>query len=128
MKKTIIVTAAILGALAVVAGAFGAHGLQNAVSAKDLDIWHTAVQYHFYHVFAMLFLSTLTKYSDKLVRDCYYLFLFGIVLFSGSLYLLTFHEVKGYEWTVTLGPITPIGGLLFIVGWVILAVAAIKKI
>ena|ERR1700761_6243622 len=128
MKKRIIVTAAILGALAVIAGAFGAHGLQSVIPAKDMEIWRTAVQYHFYHVFALLFLSTISKYSDKLLRDCYLLFLFGIICFSGSLYLLAFHSVKGYEWTESLGPITPIGGLLFIAGWVVLAVTAIKKL
>jgi uncharacterized membrane protein YgdD (TMEM256/DUF423 family) len=128
MKKTIIITAAVFGALAVIAGAFGAHSLQTVLSAKNLEIWHTAVQYQFYHVFALLFISTLTRYRTVLVKQCYYLFTFGIVFFSGSLYLLSFHDVKGFEWTPTLGPVTPLGGLLFIAGWVVLAVAAYKNI
>jgi uncharacterized membrane protein YgdD (TMEM256/DUF423 family) len=128
MKKTIIVTAAILGLLAVVAGAFGAHSLQKVLSPAGLEIWHTAVQYQFYHVFALLFTATLTRYSTAMVKQCYYLFLFGMIFFCGSLYLLAFHDIKDFEWTSAVGPITPIGGLFFIAGWVMMAVTAYKKI
>ena len=124
MRKKIIITAAILGALAVIAGAFGAHGLQKFLSAKDIEVWHTAVQYQFYHVFALLFLSTLTRHKTRLINDCYYPFTLGTVFFSGSLYLLACSRWMEWSWTPVIGPITPVGGLLFIAGWILLGVIA----
>ncbi len=127
MKRQIIITASIFGALAVIAGAFGAHGLQHLITPKYLEVWHTAVQYQFYHVFALLFLSTVTTYKQKTVSAIYYLFTLGIVFFSGSLYLLAVNEVLGWGWLFWMGPITPIGGLLFIAGWVTLTIAAFRN-
>jgi uncharacterized membrane protein YgdD (TMEM256/DUF423 family) len=126
MKKKIIITAAFFGVLAVIAGAFAAHGLQGVLSQRSLEVWHTAVQYQFYHVFALLFLSTITRYKTRLINDCFYLFTFGIVCFSGSLYLLASEEYTGLSWVSFMGPITPIGGLLFIAGWIVLGIAAFK--
>ena len=128
MKKRIIVTATIFGTLAVVAGAFGAHALQGLLTAKNIEVWHTAVQYQFYHVFALLFLSTIVTANNKLVNASYYLFTLGIVFFSGSLYLLSCLEVLGMNWLIYMGPITPIGGLLFIAGWITTGLAAYKKL
>jgi uncharacterized membrane protein YgdD (TMEM256/DUF423 family) len=116
MKKTIIVTGSVFGLLAVIAGAFGAHALQAKLSARDLDVWHTAVQYQFYHVFALLFLATIAG-SRKLVAVSFYLFTIGIIFFCGSLYLLACRDLIGWGWLIFMGPITPIGGLLFIAGW-----------
>lgn len=127
MNKQIIVTASLLGMLAVVTGAFGAHGLKARLDAAQLEVWHTAVQYHFYHVFALLFLSTFTRFKNNLVFTCYWLFTFGIILFSGSLYLLACRNLLGWGWLHILGPITPIGGLLFIAGWFTLAIAGIRN-
>lgn len=126
MKRKIIVTAAISGALAVIAGAFGAHGLEGKLSPKDFEVWHTAVQYQFFHTFALLFLATLTRYNLRIIGQCYYVFLLGIVFFCGSLYLLSCRDLIGWSWLVALGPVTPLGGLLFIGGWIMLAVAAFK--
>jgi uncharacterized membrane protein YgdD (TMEM256/DUF423 family) len=128
MKKRIIITASVFGALAVIAGAFGTHSLEAQFSPKSIEIWHTAVQYQFYHVFALLFLSTLHRVRTRLIKDCYYLFCAGIVLFSGSLYLLACREWIGWGWVTAFGPATPIGGLLFIGGWITLAVIASKNI
>ncbi|MDB5140048.1 MAG: hypothetical protein JWR12_1964 [Mucilaginibacter sp.] len=127
MKERIIITAAIFGALAVIAGAFGAHSLEGRLSAKNLEVWHTAVQYQFYHVFALLFLSTLTRFKTRLINDCFYLFTGGIILFSGSLYLLSCMDILGWSWIIAAGPVTPLGGILFIGGWITLAVAAFKN-
>ena len=127
MNRKIIITAALLGMLAVITGAFGAHGLKALLPAQELDVWHTAVQYHFYHVFALLFLSTIARVKSKLIDAAYYLFTFGIVLFSGSLYLLSCRSLLGMDGLSVLGPITPIGGLLFILGWLMLALAAIRN-
>ncbi|MFD2147319.1 DUF423 domain-containing protein [Mucilaginibacter antarcticus] len=127
MNKSIVITAAILGALAVITGAFGAHGLKAKITPAQLDIWHTAVHYNFYHVFALLFLSTLKTNSGCLTAS-FYLFTAGIVLFSGSLYLLACRDLLNLESSVKIiGPITPLGGVLFIAGWVTLACAAISS-
>jgi uncharacterized membrane protein YgdD (TMEM256/DUF423 family) len=127
MKKKIIVTACVFGVLAVIAGAFGAHGLEGKLSPKNLQVWHTAVQYQFYHVFALLFLSTLTRYKTRLVNDSYNLFTYGIIFFSGSLYMLSCSELIGWSWLPVLGPITPLGGLMFIAGWIVLAIIPFKE-
>lgn len=127
MNKQIIITASVFGMLAVVTGAFGAHGLKAVLPAGQLEVWHTAVQYNFYHVFALLFLSTFKgDTKNKLIRACYYLFTFGIVFFSGSLYLLSCRSIIGWHWLIYMGPITPLGGVLFILGWLLLAVAAFR--
>lgn len=127
MNKQIILTAAFFGLLAVIAGAFGAHALQSVLNPKQLEVWHTAVQYQFYHVFALLFLATLTRFKNNMVLTTYYLFTFGIILFSGSLYLLACRDLLGWSWIHFFGPVTPIGGLLFIIGWVTLAIAGYKN-
>lgn len=127
MNKQIIVTASLFGLLAVIAGAFGAHALQGRLDARQLEVWHTAVQYQFYHVFALLFLSTFTRFKNNLISASYYLFTFGILFFSGSLYLLACRDLIGWGWLTIMGPITPIGGLLFIAGWATLAVAGLRN-
>ncbi|MGZ3752386.1 MAG: DUF423 domain-containing protein [Mucilaginibacter sp.] len=127
MNRKIIITASILGMLAVVAGAFGAHGLKPKLSPADLDIWHTAVQYQFYHVFALLFLSTFGRTRSRLVSVAFYLFTLGILFFSGSLYLLSCSNLLGLTRSVWLGVLTPFGGLLFIAGWIALAMAAFRN-
>jgi uncharacterized membrane protein YgdD (TMEM256/DUF423 family) len=126
MKKRIIVTASVFGMLAVVAGAFGAHGLDGLLSTKNMEIWNTAVQYQFYHAFALLFLSTLVRYNFKLIKHCYVLFTAGTILFSGSLYLLACRLLLDWSWFPVLGPVTPIGGGLFIMGWLALLIMGLK--
>ncbi|MGI4751378.1 MAG: DUF423 domain-containing protein [Janthinobacterium lividum] len=127
MNKQIILTAAIYGVLAVLTGAFGAHALKSKLEPAQLEVWHTAVQYQFYHVFALLFLSTLNTLNNNLLEWSYYLFTFGIVLFSGSLYLLATRQVLGWNWLRFLGPVTPLGGLFFILGWIMLGLGVLKK-
>ena len=128
MNKRIIITASILGMLAVVTGAFGAHGLKALLTSAQLEVWHTAVQYHFYHVFALLFLSTFARFKNNLIIASFYFFTFGIVLFSGSLYLMACRDILGLNLNLVkiIGPVTPIGGLLFIIGWLMLALAALR--
>ena len=126
MKKRIYVTAGVLGALAVIAGAFGAHALQARLTPDELRVWGTAVQYQFYHVFALLALSSLTRANTGLVNTCYYLFTLGIIFFSGSLYLLACRDLLDWSWIGVFGPVTPLGGVLFIGGWISMAVAATK--
>ncbi|RZJ80267.1 MAG: DUF423 domain-containing protein [Flavobacterium sp.] len=126
MNKRIILTAAFFGALAVILGAFGAHSLKNLVDAYALDIWHKGVEYQFYHTFALLYLSTFARYKNKLIGFAFLFFTLGIILFSGSLYILALKDVLHISNTKIIGPITPIGGLFFILGWISLFLAAVK--
>ncbi|ADY52311.1 protein of unknown function DUF423 [Pseudopedobacter saltans DSM 12145] len=127
MNKRIIISAAFFGALAVIFGAFGAHALKNILSPYGLEIWNKGVQYQFYHTFALLFLSTFARYRNSLINFASYCFTFGIILFSGSLYLLALREQLNLGGLASiLGPITPIGGLLFILGWIGLLLAAVR--
>jgi len=127
MHKGFIKTAALLGALSVTLGAFGAHKLKDLFADNVLTIFETGVRYMFYHVFALLAVGILyEKFAKRLLKTAGILFILGIILFSGSLFLLTYTEglVKpGFKW---VGPITPIGGACFIGGWVCLALG-IKK-
>lgn len=127
MNKQIIITASIFGMLAVITGAFGAHGLKAILTEQQLEVWHTAVQYHFYHVFALLFLSTFARFKTGLIMASYYLFTAGIICFSGSLYLLACRDVLNWSWLPAMGPVTPLGGLFFIAGWATLAIAAYRN-
>jgi len=120
MAKTYLLLAAINGFVAVALGAFGAHGLKQRLSADMLAVYQTGVQYHFYHTLALLAVAVLmlSGAQQNLLRWSGALFVLGIVIFSGSLYLLS---VTGTRW---LGAITPLGGVAFLAGWIVLALAA----
>lgn len=126
MNKRIILTASFFGAVAVLLGAFGAHSLKNLVDAHSLEIWQKGVDYQFYHTFALLYLSTFARYRNKLINIAYFCFTFGIIFFSGSLYLLATRSIFNIGFVNIIGPITPIGGLLFFLGWIMLFFAAVK--
>lgn len=126
MNKRIILTAAFFGALAVIFGAFGAHSLKKIISSESLAIWQKGVEYQFYHTFALLYLSTFARYKHKLINYAFVLFVAGIVLFSGSLYILALKDAFQLSFANIIGPITPIGGVCFIFGWVFLFLAALK--
>ena len=119
--------AAIAGCLAVILGAFGAHLLREQLAADSLASYETGVRYQFYHTFALLLcgLLQLTNNSKMLVRAGW-LFLAGIVCFSGSIYLLSTRSITGIE-AGFLGPITPLGGLFFVAGWIMLFIYTGKK-
>ena len=113
--------AAISGFIGVGAGAFGAHGLKNLVDSTLLAVWHTAVLYQLIHTLAILLLIGLASYvNETALRWTARLFAAGIVIFSGSLYVLVLTNIK---W---LGAITPVGGMCFLAGWLCLALAASK--
>ena len=125
MNKRIILTAAILGLIAVIFGAFAAHKLKTLIDPAAIDIWNKGVQYHFYHTFALLYLSTFARYKNNLINISYFCFLGGIILFSGSLYILATKTITMIDFN-QLGFLTPVGGLLFILGWIMLFLAALK--
>ena len=127
MNKQIILTASFFGILAVVFGAFGAHSLKALISVDELKTWETAVQYHFYHVFALLFLSAFSRLRSRLINISYWCFALGIILFSGSLYILSAKSILHITQTSIIGPITPLGGLFFIIGWASLFLATIRN-
>jgi uncharacterized membrane protein YgdD (TMEM256/DUF423 family) len=116
LHKKIVITACILAALCIAIGAFGAHSLKQLVSQKALEIFVTGTHYHMYHALALLVLGCMSQISNKTRTIVYWLFFLGIILFSGSLYLLALKEVLPFD-LAFLGPITPLGGLLFIIGW-----------
>lgn len=127
MNKRIILTAAFFGLTAVVLGAFGAHGLENKISDDQLETWKTAVDYQFYHTVALLFLATFSRAKNSLIRLSFISFALGILFFSGSLYLLSTYTLTNIGKPAILGPITPLGGVCFIVGWIGLFIATIKN-
>jgi len=110
--------------LGVMLGAFGAHALKNTLDDYAMGVFETAVQYHFYHAFALMVVGIIAmSHPDSLLlRSSGWLFMLGLVLFSGSLYALSF---SGLRW---LGAITPLGGLAFIVAWGCLALASWKSL
>ncbi len=127
MNKQIILTASFFGLLAVILGAFGAHGLEGKITDYHLNTWKTANQYHFYHTFALLFISTFSRAKSQSIRVSFIAFTIGIFLFSGSLYLLSVRSLLDLDsFAAILGPITPLGGVCFMVGWIGLFVAALK--
>lgn len=126
MNKRIILTASFFGVVAVLLGAFGAHGLKTLIDSSSMEIWQKGVDYQFYHTFALLYLSTFARYRNKLINIAYFCFTFGIVLFSGSLYLLATRSILHLDFINLIGPLTPIGGLLFVLGWIMLFFAAFK--
>lgn len=126
MHKPFLKIAAFIGALSVALGAFGAHSLKQYLSADILSIFETAVRYQFYHVFALLAVGMLYGgFPSSKMRWAGFLFITGMILFSGSLYLLCYIKFAriNAEW---VGAITPIGGAAFIGGWLMLF-AAIKN-
>ena len=123
MKNTLSI-ASISGLLCVVLGAFGAHGLKPLLTPQMLTTYETGVRYQFYHTLAILFIVVLYQFnnSKKLIISSYFFFA-GMVLFSGSLYLLALTSINENTWT-WLGPVTPIGSVCFIIGWIYLFLSA----
>lgn len=124
MMNRILVFAAFFGALSVVFGAFGAHALKALISEQALANWQTAVLYQFIHSVVLLFLSGKPEITNAKLSAWF--FSVGILLFSGSLYLLSLRDLWGLPVSF-LGPLTPIGGLFFIAGWFTLLMAGLRK-
>lgn len=125
MGRKIIITATLLGALGIVLGAFGAHGLKKIVSETAVASYEVGVRYQMYHVFFLLFVGLSSFFSDAVKKRLFILTLIGVTLFSGSIYLLTFNGLPGFN-VKFLGPITPIGGVFMIIAWVYAAIQTLK--
>jgi len=127
MHKGFLLTASLFCALAVALGAFGAHGLKQLLAADQIAVFDTGVRYQFYHSLALFITGILAeKFTRKWILAAGKCFIAGIILFSGSLYALTFLEASGNSNLKFIGAITPVGGLFFIAGWLLLF-GAIRK-
>ena len=123
MKNTNLIITSILGALAIILGAFGAHALKEKLGVDALNSFETGVRYQMYHVIVLLFVNTYLEFSSKTKNTISWLFFIGILFFSGSLYAITAGGINPkLIWFVT-----PLGGLLFIIGWVLMSINFIKN-
>ncbi|HEY5774341.1 MAG TPA: DUF423 domain-containing protein, partial [Chitinophagaceae bacterium] len=128
MRKSFLVSGIILAGLAVALGAVGAHGLKKVVDEQSVEVFKTGVQYQFYHALALILTGILSiHFSSKEINWTGTLFIWGIILFSGSLYAITAFKAMGSAVPKFIGPVTPVGGLLFIAGWICLLIAVIKR-
>jgi len=116
IDKYIVIAASFLGALTIAIGAFGAHGLKELIDTKALTTFETGVRYQMYHVFALLIVGIATGINLKTKKWVFRFFIFGIIFFSGSIYLLSLNSLLPFD-AKMIGFITPIGGLFFILGW-----------
>lgn len=119
MDKKIIATAALFGMLSIILGAFGAHALKKILEAEQLASFETGVKYQMYHVFFLLFLGLNTSLTEKIKKVVYNLTLIGVILFSGSIYLLATKKITNIDISA-IGIATPIGGLFLISAWFLL--------
>lgn len=128
MHKPALILDAIFGALAVILGAFGAHALKAILTPDLLQTFETGVKYQFYHSFALLIAGIIyMAYPNKSIKLASTFFTIGILLFSGSLYLLAMLKATSQVGLGGIGIITPIGGLFFILGWLMLVLGVSKK-
>jgi uncharacterized membrane protein YgdD (TMEM256/DUF423 family) len=118
MERKIILTAAILGMLSIIFGAFGAHALKKILDIEQLSTFETGLKYQMYHALFLLFVG-ISKISEKAKKTIFYLVVFGVLFFSGSIYLLATRTVTNIDFSI-IGIVTPIGGLLLILAWLVL--------
>ena len=127
MSKKIVLLAAFLLTIAVILGAMGAHTLKAHLTPESLDSFKTGVTYHFYHSFALILIAILMEVFKKPgLKYAAWLFTIGILFFSGSIYLLSTTAVTNMSLKF-LGPVTPLGGLFFIAGWIVTFIQFLKK-
>lgn len=126
MKSKIVTTATILGMIAIILGAFGAHALKKFLVVEQLATFETGVRYQMYHALFLLFIGLYDELTDAVKKTIYYLVLSGVILFSGSIYLLATNDLTAFDFK-RIGFVTPIGGLLLIMAWGLLLVTLLNK-
>ncbi|MDI6033105.1 DUF423 domain-containing protein [Flavobacterium sp. LB2P84] len=126
MDKRILSTGAILGMIAIILGAFGAHALKKVLSIEQLSTFETGVRYQMYHALFLLFFGLMKDIPQKTKKAIYFLVLFGVILFSGSIYLLATNDLTTFDFKI-IGFVTPIGGLLLILAWGVLLMNIMNK-
>lgn len=127
MNKTIFLSGILFGILAVILGAFGAHGLQKLVDADAIQTWGTGVTYQMYHALLLLILANVKPIPEAHKKWIFFCIIMGIVLFSFSIYFLATNAITSFDFK-TIGFITPIGGLFLILGWALLGYTYWKHI
>ncbi len=126
MDRKILSTGAILGMTAIILGAFGAHALKKTLSIEQLVTFETGVRYQMYHALFLLFIGLIKNVPQRAKKTIYFLVLFGVILFSGSIYLLATNSLTSFDFKI-IGFLTPIGGLLLITAWVFLLINFMNK-
>ena len=126
MDRKIITTAAFLGMTAIVLGAFGAHALKKVLNLEQLNTFETGVKYQMYHALFLLFVGLSQSIAAKTKKIIFYFVVTGVVFFSGSIYLLATNNLTSFDFK-TIGFVTPIGGLLLIIGWIWLFIDFYQK-
>ena len=126
MKSKIVTTATILGMIAIILGAFGAHALKKFLAVEQLATFETGVRYQMYHALFLLFIGLYDELTEAVKKTIYYFVLIGVILFSGSIYLLATNDLTAFDFK-RIGFITPIGGLLLIMAWGVLLVTLLNK-
>ncbi len=126
MKRRIVLTGAFIGMLAIIFGAFGAHLLKKYLGVDELNTFEVGVRYQMYHALFLLFLSTRKDITEKTLKAIYNLIVAGVVLFSGSIYLLATKSLTVFDSKIIVFA-TPLGGFLLIIGWAVLFLTILKK-
>lgn len=125
MNRIILITAAILGIIAIALGAFGAHGLKELISVESQRAFETGVRYQMYHALMLLFVGGTSFLGEKSKKSIYFIALLGVVFFSGSIYGLSTMDITGIDFR-RIGFITPIGGLLLIISWSLMLISFLR--
>lgn len=125
MQRKLLILGCVFGMLGVILGAFGAHGLKEVLTEESLTSYETGVRYQFYHAFLALIIANTSFFTDKTKNIVFWVLLVGVVLFSGSIYLLTTSAITGVS-IKSFGFVTPIGGVFLILAWLVLILNILK--
>jgi uncharacterized membrane protein YgdD (TMEM256/DUF423 family) len=125
MNRNLLITGAIFGLIAIILGAFAAHGLKPLITAQDIMTFETGVKYQMYSGLFLLFLGSAAVINEKVKKTCFYLTTLGVILFSGSIFLLATNSLTSFDFRV-FGFITPIGGTMMISAWIVLLISFFK--
>lgn len=126
MNKNLLIAGSVLGILGIILGAFAAHGLEKLVDPDAIKSFETAVRYQMYHAFLFLILGNTSYVGLKSKKIIFYFVLFGLILFSGSIYGLATNSLSNFDFK-TIAFITPIGGLLLILSWIVMLIDIIRS-
>ncbi|WP_099710458.1 DUF423 domain-containing protein [Flavobacterium sp. 9] len=126
MERRIVLTGAFIGMLAIILGAFGAHLLKKYLSVEELNTFEVGVRYQMYHALFLFFLSTRKDIAEKTLKTIYNLVVAGVVLFSGSIYLLATKSISSFDFKIIVFA-TPLGGFLLIIAWALLFVTILRR-
>lgn len=125
MNRSLLIAGAFFGVVAIILGAFAAHGLKSLVSPENIQIFETGVRYQMYSALLLLFLGGSPVASEKVETICFYLTIIGVLLFSGSIFLLATNSLTSFDFRV-IALLTPVGGFLMILAWLVLLFSFFK--